>query len=186
MVEREFWVFAYGSLMWNPGFAWEQRVPARLHGFHRAMCIYSHVWRGTPERPGLVLGLDRGGSCRGLAYRIDPRLEPEVTDYLEARERVTAVYLGKRLAVTLEGAGAAAAKEPPRRALALTYVADRGHHQYAGRLPEAEAARLIRQGRGRGGLNTDYLESAVRHLAALDMPDGPLTRLHRLVREEKR
>jgi cation transport protein ChaC len=184
MAERDFWVFAYGSLMWDPGFAWLGRGPARLHGFHRAMCIYSHVWRGTPERPGLVLGLDRGGSCRGLAYRIDPRLEPEVTDYLEARERVTAVYLGRRLAVMLEGEDAD--ELGARRVLALTYIADRSHHQYAGRLPETEAARLIRQGRGRGGHNTDYLESAVRHLDELDMPDEPLARLHRLVTEEDR
>jgi cation transport protein ChaC len=181
MAERDFWVFAYGSLMWDPGFAWLGRGPARLHGFHRAMCIYSHVWRGTPERPGLVLGLDRGGSCRGIAYQIDPALETEVTDNLEARERVTAVYLGRRLPVLLEGADGAA----PRRVRALTYIADRTHHQYAGRLPEAEAARLIRQGRGRGGLNTDYLESAVRHLDALDMADRPLTRLHQLVRDER-
>lgn len=148
------------------------------------MCIYSHVWRGTPERPGLILGLDRGGSCRGIAYRIDPALESQVTAYLEARERVTAVYLGKTLPVMVEGTGAAGAV--PRRVRALTYVADRAHHQYAGRLPEAEAARLIRQGRGRGGFNTDYLESAVRHLDALDMPDAPLARLHRLVQEERR
>jgi len=181
MIDREFWVFAYGSLMWDPGFAWQQRVPARLHGFHRAMCIYSHVWRGTPERPGLVLGLDRGGSCRGLAYRVDSALEAEVTDYLEARERVTAVYLGRRLAVALEGAGPD--RPTSRQVLALTYVADRAHHQYAGRLPENEAARLIRQGRGVGGLNTDYLESTVRHLDSLGMPDAPLARLHRAVKK---
>ena len=181
MAERDFWVFAYGSLMWDPGFAWQDRGPARLHGFHRSMCIYSHVWRGTPERPGLVLGLDRGGSCRGIAYQIDPALEPEVTDYLEARERVTAVYLERRLPVLLDGTNGAA----PRRVRALTYIADRTHHQYAGRLPEEEAARLIRQGRGRGGLNTDYLESAVCHLDDLDMADRPLARLHRLVRDER-
>lgn len=175
MADEAFWVFAYGSLIWDPGFPWEDREPARLGGYHRAMCIYSHVWRGTPERPGLVLGLDRGGSCRGIAYRIDPARVADVTAYLEARERVTAVYLGRMVPVTLEGG------PRKRRIEALTYVADRRHHQYAGPLPGQEAARLIRQGRGLGGHNVDYLMSCVRHLEELGMADAPLCRLARLV-----
>lgn len=181
MSDDAFWVFAYGSLIWDPGFAFEERAPARLAGYHRAMCIYSHVWRGTPGCPGLVLGLDRGGSCRGLAYRIDSARAAEVTAYLEARERVTAVYIGRTVPITLEGDGEA----PRRRVAALTYVADRAHHQYAGTLPGTEAARLIRWGRGRGGHNADYLENCVRHLEELGMADAPLARLAKLVAKER-
>jgi cation transport protein ChaC len=179
MMESEFWVFAYGSLIWDPGFPWEERAPARLRGYHRAMCIYSHVWRGTPERPGLVLGLDRGGSCRGIAYRVATARAAEVAAYLEARERVTEVYVGRMLPVTLESPGAA------YRVRALAYVADRAHRQYAGRLPGEAAARLIRAGQGQGGRNTDYLASTVAHLEELGMADAPLARLARLVREEE-
>ncbi len=183
MTESEFWVFAYGSLIWDPGFPWEERALARLRGYHRAMCIYSHVWRGTPERPGLVLGLDRGGSCRGIAYRVAAARAAEVMAYLEARERVTEVYVGRLLPVTLDRPG-----EPPgaaERVRALAYVADRAHRQYAGRLPGEEAARLIRAGHGRGGRNTDYLASTVAHLEELGMADAPLERLARLVREDE-
>lgn len=172
--DGDFWVFAYGSLIWDPGFEWLERGPARLWGYHRAMCIYSHVWRGTPAAPGLVLGLDRGGSCRGIAYRVAAAGRDSVIDYLEARERVTAVYVGRTLPVALEGGGG--------RVKALTYVADRSHHQYAGRLPAVKAARLIRRGRGRGGHNIDYLESTVSHLEELGIPDRPLAGLARLVR----
>ncbi len=176
MATRDFWIFAYGSLIWAPGFAWQERVPARLWGYHRSMCIYSHVWRGTPARPGLVLGLDKGGSCRGIALRVAGASAAAVVDYLEARERVTEVYLARTLPITLEGGGRG------KRIKALTYIADRAHHQYAGRLPVAEAARLIRGGRGQGGGNVDYLETTVRHLNELGIPDAPLSGLARLVR----
>lgn len=177
MEHRDIWIFAYGSLIWDPGFACRERVPARLWGYHRAMCVYSHVWRGTPARPGLVLGLDRGGSCRGIALRVAGAEAGAVIEYLEARERVTEVYFARTVPVTL-GGGARR-----RRVAALTYVADRGHRQYAGKLPAAQAARLIRAGRGRGGGNVDYLDTTVRHLAELGIPDAPLSRLARLVRE---
>ncbi len=173
---RDIWIFAYGSLIWDPGFSWAERVPALVHGYHRAMCIYSHVWRGTPEAPGLVLGLDRGGSCRGIAFRVAGECAQQVIAYLDARERVTDVYLGRHLPIALNR------DNPRRRVMALAYVADRGHHQYAGKLVPDEAARLIRQGRGRGGNNVDYLESTVDHLAQLGIPDRRLHRLAHLVR----
>src|ERR1700742_3385850 len=88
----DLWVFGYGSLMWRPDFAFIERIEARLIGAHRALCVYSFVHRGTPERPGLVLGLDRGGACRGIAFRVARDDWEKTVSYLRAREQVTAVY----------------------------------------------------------------------------------------------
>src|SRR5580704_12234670 len=89
---EDLWVFGYGSLMWRPGFDFIERTEARLAGAHRALCVYSFVHRGTPERPGLVLGLDRGGNCRGIAFRVAGAQRSRTLAYLRAREQVTAVY----------------------------------------------------------------------------------------------
>ncbi len=158
------WIFAYGSLMWRPGFAHDEAVPARLHGYHRALCIYSIVHRGTAERPGLVLGLDRGGSCRGWAFRIEQPQESEVLAYLDARELVTDVYQRKRLPITVG----------PRRVPAWCYVARQDHVQYAGKLEEQRLLELVRHGAGRSGHNLDYVVSTVRHLEEMGVEDGPL------------
>src|SRR5712692_5102146 len=91
-IDEDLWVFGYGSLMWQPGFAFLERVPARLTGAHRALCVFSHVHRGTPERPGLVLGLDFGGACRGVAYRVAAKQRAATVAYLHAREQATSVY----------------------------------------------------------------------------------------------
>jgi len=156
----ELWVFGYGSLMWRPGFDVLERVPARLNGLHRALCVYSFVHRGTPERPGLVLGLDRGGMCRGIAYRVAAAARAKTIAYLRAREQVTAVYRETMRRIELEDA-------TRRQVRALCYIVDRGHVQYAGRLSLAERVHYVRQGHGQSGPNRGYVLEAVRALEAL-------------------
>jgi cation transport protein ChaC len=164
------WVFGYGSLMWRPGFPFTERRHARLHGYHRSLCVLSHVHRGTPERPGLVLGLDRGGRCHGVAFRV-PTEEAEATmQYLREREQVTAVYRERRLSVRLEDG---------RTVDGLAYVVDRGHPQYAGRLAEPDLLRLVRQGQGMSGANSDYVRSTYEHLLQMGVVDATLERLAR-------
>ncbi len=126
-VAEDLWVFAYGSLMWRPDFPFVERVEARLVGAHRALCVYSFVHRGTPERPGLVLGLDQGGTCRGVAYRVSAADRASTIAYLRAREQVTSVYRECIRPIWLK-------REPEQRVSALCYMVDRGHPQYAGRL----------------------------------------------------
>lgn len=181
----EVWVFAYGSLMWDPGFAYLEAAPALLRGYHRAFCIYSFVYRGTEARPGLVLGLDRGGACKGMAFRIAAAEGAGVLDYLDAREKVTDVYVRRAVPITVGGAPICGGGRPisagGRKVTAHTYVVDRGHHQYAGKQTLRQAVRLIAQGAGVGGSNRDYLESTVNHLDELGITDGPLHRIHALV-----
>ena len=147
----DFWVFAYGSLMWRPGFAFEDAVPALLAGSHRALCVYSVVHRGTRRHPGLVLGLDAGGACEGLAFRLGRRSVRQARMYLRAREQVTRVYQEVFRPVVLKDG----AHRPVR---ALCFVVDRFHPQYAGRLPLAAQAHLVRRGRGISGANADYVD----------------------------
>jgi cation transport protein ChaC len=166
----DLWVFGYGSLMWRPGFAFKERLSARLIGLHRALCVFSFVHRGTPERPGLVLGLDRGGMCRGVAYLVAAARRAETIAYLREREQVTSVYLETMRQIELEDAGR-------RRVRALCYIVDRSHVQYAGRLSMDESLHLIRQGRGSSGANPDYVVETVRALEELGYREGELHRL---------
>jgi cation transport protein ChaC len=163
----DLWVFGYGSLMWRPGFAYQERVSARLIGLHRALCVFSFVHRGTPERPGLVLGLDRGGMCRGIAYRVAAAARAETIAYLRAREQVTSVYLEIMRRIELED-------QPRRRVRALCYTVDRSHAQYAGRLTLAESVHHVRQGHGRSGANRDYVLETVRALEGLGYRESEL------------
>ena len=163
----EFWVFGYGSLIWRPGFDFIERVPARLTGLHRALCVYSFVHRGTPEKPGLVLGLDRGGACRGVAYKVETTRREETIAYLREREQTTSVYLETMRQVTLS-------TQPERRVRALVYCVDRGHVQYAGRLSLERQVQLVRHGHGRSGNNRDYVLSTVDALETLGWRDRDL------------
>ncbi|WP_425486934.1 gamma-glutamylcyclotransferase [Microvirga thermotolerans] len=168
----DLWVFGYGSLMWRPGFPFVERHHAQLFGYHRSLCVFSHVHRGTPERPGLVLGLDRGGRCHGVAFRV-AREEAEATiHYLREREQVTAVYLERRLPVRLKDGA---------RIEALAYVVDRRHPQYAGRLSFEEIVDLVRRGEGISGRNPDYVRSTHEHLVGMGVIDPLLERLTRAV-----
>ncbi len=165
--DEDLWVFAYGSLMWRPGFDHAAREPARLIGAHRALCVWSHVHRGTPERPGLVLGLDRGGMCRGIAYLVRVSARATTLAYLRAREQVTMVYRETTRPVLLLG-------HPEQRVQAVCFMVDRSHPQYAGRLDLAEQLHHVRQGHGQSGNNRDYVLATVKALEALGCRDRDL------------
>jgi cation transport protein ChaC len=165
--DTDLWVFGYGSLIWRPGFEYVERVPAHIVGLHRSLCIYSFDHRGTPERPGLVLGLDFGGACRGIAYRVAAARRAATLAYLRDREQTTAVYREVVRGVWLEA-------EPARRVDALCYVVDRGHVQYAGRLTHDRQLHIVRQGHGRSGNNRDYVIETVKALEALGIVDHDL------------
>jgi cation transport protein ChaC len=165
-------VFAYGSLMWDPGFAYLDSRPALLRGYHRAFCVYSHHYRGTPERPGLVLGLARGGSCRGIAFRIAAAEAVAVKAYLDERELVSYAYRARDLGVDVDGG----------RVRAYGYVADPAHPQFAGDLDVGRAADIIMQAAGVAGLNRDYLINTVRRLEREGFTDRKLHVLYQRVR----
>jgi len=165
--DEDLWVFGYGSLIWRPGFDFIERVDAKLIGAHRALCIYSFVHRGTPENPGLVLGLDRGGMCHGVAYRVAAGNRPETIAYLREREQVTSIYLERMRPVWLRG-------EAERRVQALCYVVDRSHAQYAGRLTLERQLDHVRHSHGRSGPNRDYVTATVKALDAMGVRDHDL------------
>ncbi len=152
---QDLWVFGYGSLMWRPGFPFLRSAKAVLAGYHRSFCVYSHVWRGTVEKPGLVLGLTPGGSCRGVAFQVAEADRAEVIEYLHDRELGTYAYLPLTLPVDL----ADGASVP-----AYCFVADTNHPQYAGDLPQDEAVAIIMEAAGKGGLNRDYLINTVKEI----------------------
>ncbi|MBW3096525.1 gamma-glutamylcyclotransferase [Pseudohoeflea coraliihabitans] len=168
----DLWVFGYGSLMWRPGFVYTDASRARLNGFHRSLCVLSHVHRGTVDHPGLVLGLDRGGSCVGLAFRVAGDERETVLAYLRERELVTHVY--KETVRNIQLANGEAVQ-------AVAFVVDRMHHQYAGRLPVPQAAQMIVGAQGMSGPNSDYVINTVEHLKGLGIRDRSLESLARLL-----
>lgn len=162
-----FWVFGYGSLMWRPGFEYTSLRRARLFGYRRALCILSHVYRGSPDRPGIVFGLDAGGSCVGHIFRVARSRRLETYDYLMKREMVRAVYRPRWLPVST-GKG---------RVTALVFVADRGHEQYVSGLTERQCIDRIKQARGRNGSNAHYILNTCRHLESLGIRPQELARI---------
>lgn len=177
---RDLWLFAYGSLMAEGVGGAAAREPARLFGYHRSLCIYSHVYRGTKTCPGLVLGLQPGGSCLGIAFRIPAHRAETVIAKVTARENVTGVYSPRRVTVMLLGKGRA------RRVPALAFVADRNHRQYAGNLGRRAIARCLREGKGTKGRASDYLKDVLECLADLGIRDRELERIGTLVNDTRR
>jgi glutathione-specific gamma-glutamylcyclotransferase len=159
---QDFWVFGYASLMWRPGFNVVESRRARLHGYHRALCIASWEHRGTRARPGLVMGLDKGGSCVGMALKVAGRDHDEVMAYLRARELVTHVYKEKTVALTLDDG---------THTRAVTYVADRAHQQYAGKLAVDDAVAQVCGAVGDMGPNEDYVTNTADHVAQMGIRD---------------
>ena len=170
---EDFWVFGYGSLMWRPDFAFVERRDAHLFGLHRRFCIYSHRYRGTPERPGLVLGLAPGGSCHGAAFRIARARARTTLIALWEREMVTGVYRpGYRRVKTAAG-----------WVSCCCFVADPAHRQFCRGLDMEGEARLILGASGSSGPNADYLFNTIEHLEEIGIHDAALTRLGRRVRQ---
>ncbi len=172
------WVFAYGSLIWRPGFEHAGSQPALLQGFHRRFCLWSHHYRGTPETPGLVLGLDRGGACRGVAFRVPGATAASVLRYLDDRELpdgAEVVYHRRVLPVRLVGEGKGMTVP------AVTYVANRACRLYVAALPPEQAAVTIARGVGRMGTNRDYLLNTLNHLQAMGVRDAGLARIAALL-----
>lgn len=169
----DIWIFGYGSLMWRPDFPHVETRPALVRGYHRAMCVYSVRYRGTSECPGLVLGLDRGGACRGRAFKVAAADAEKVIAYLDEREMPNQVYVPTWLKTEIPG----------RTVSAYGFVVRRDHVQYAGKLPTEKAVELILQGHGSGGPCLDYMRNTVRHLDELGISDG---QLHRVLAEVER
>jgi cation transport protein ChaC len=169
--DHDLWIFGYGSLMWRPDFAYEERVSGTIAGYHRAFCIASTFHRGSMDRPGLVLGLDRGGACTGIAYRVAAAHSRQVITYLRERELIYGVY--RETAVTAHLAPGASV--PTARVLA--YTVERCHPTYTGRLPLHIQAAIIRGAQGRSGANLDYLINTVHHLRDLGIRERQMERL---------
>lgn len=159
----DFWVFGYGSLMWKPGFDYIDNQRARLNGLHRAPCIYSWEHRGTEERPGIVLGLDRGGACVGTAFLVPGQDYEPVMSYLRARELVTNVYFETRRNVTLANGQIVSS---------TCYIVDRKHQQYAGRLSLNELVSQISGAKGKSGPNEDYFLDTAAKLRSMGIKDS--------------
>jgi len=161
----DLWIFGYGSLMWAPEFRFAERRTAHLYGYHRSLCIYSHRLRGTPERPGLVMGLCPGGSCWGVAFRVKKPLVKATLEALWHREMINRVYEPRFVTVRFDARPTASA---------LAFVADRAHGQFAGHLSVMRTARIVAQGQGMRGHNLDYLASTIEHMDELGVPEGHL------------
>lgn len=169
------WVFGYGSLIWNPGFAHVSAQQGLLKGAHRSLSIVSHHHRGTIEQPGLVFGLTRGGSCRGMVFEVAEVEWPAVYAYLQEREQVTSVYRDVMRPVRLADG---------RTVKALAFLVDERHEQFAGHLDLDRQLAMVRAGIGLSGRNVDYVLNTARHLADLGIRDRQLMALADLLASE--
>jgi cation transport protein ChaC len=173
---EDVWLFAYGSLIWNPAIYFAEQRCVTVHGYHRKFCLEVHLGRGSPEAPGLMLGLDRGGSCRGVALRIPAARAREELEVVWQREMVGTAYTAKWLRAVGNGDAIRA----------IGFVVDRAHDRYVGGMEEQQAAALIADASGFLGPCADYLEQTSSHLKKLGIPDSGLLRLQALVEKIRR
>jgi len=168
------WVFGYASLIWNPAFHYAERVQGRIHGHHRRFCLWTVIGRGSQDCPGLMMGLERGGSCRGVAYRVAPEAMDEELYVVWSREMVTGSYCPRWVTVDTVGG---------ERVPAVAFVINHAHERYAGQLDDAVAARAIAEAHGPLGRCCEYLFNTVAHLDEMGIPDRRLHRLARMVED---
>lgn len=171
---NDIWVFGYGSLMWLPGFEYVEDRLAKLEGYHRDLCILSYVFRGTPEVPGLVMGLNAGGACHGRAFRVSAPLVEGTLAYLHEREMINSVYTPSWVEIELCTG---------QRTKAYTFLAIPGHEQHVSALSIEETCKLIMQGHGEGGSSVEYLENTLLHLRELGIEDSKLEAIFQAVCE---
>lgn len=174
--DNDLWVFGYGSLMWNPGFPYVEERPGLVHGYHRSLCVRSTIYRGTPDNPGLVLGLDQGGSCCGRTFRVEAKHVNSTLAYLDEREQVTKVYCPHFVEAHLNDG---------RSVTAYTFVVRRDHEQYV-HLPIDEQARLVAHGAGDRGRALDYLTSTIEHIDELGISDPQLHKVLKMAQALKK
>jgi glutathione-specific gamma-glutamylcyclotransferase len=164
---RDLWVFGYGSLMWSPGFSYQEKILARVHGYHRALCILSTRYRGTHRRPGLVVGLCRGGSCWGMAFRVEASRVRSTLRRLWTREMPRRVYEPRLVLATLGR----------RTVRALAFLADPEHPSYVRELDLNSRAKLVAQGIGQRGPCVDYIRNTLDHMQQVGVRDPHLERI---------
>ena len=169
---KNIWIFGYGSLIWNPAFHFVERRIGTVHGWHRRFCLWTTLGRGSPDCPGLMLGLDRGGSCRGVLLRIAPEMIESETDVLWRREMVSNAYVPTWVRAATEHGGIAA----------IAFIINRTHDRYAQKMPEEKTADVIARAAGRIGPCRDYLLNTVDHLNRLGIEDRSMRRLAAKVR----
>ncbi len=174
-----FWVFGYGSLMWRPGFEHVEAIPARMGGVHRAPCIYSWVHRGTQASPGIVLGLDRGGMCSGLAFKVRETDRDTVIAYLRERELVTNVYVETLLPAQLHDPSGQG-----RVVSCVTYVVDPYHEQYAGSLDVEALVEIIARAEGKSGRNDAYFLDTTSQLREMGIEDAMMEAIAAKLQEQ--
>ncbi len=172
---RDVWVFAYGSLIWNPAFHFEEALLGTIHGYHRSFCLWVYLGRGSREKPGLMLGLRPGGATRGLAYRIAPDAIEEELSIIWRREMVTAAYVPRWVKVRTEQG----------MVDAIAFVIDVHHERHAHGLDTHKMVDILAHAQGKIGSSADYLFSTVDHLHELGIQDRNLTHLAELVRAKK-
>jgi len=170
------WVFGYGSLIWNPLMEFAERRAAKVHGYHRGFYVWSKVNRGSPEVPGLVLGLDGGGSCHGIAYRLHREKVADELAILWRREMVVGTYV-PRWVNAQTGAGAVRA---------IAFVVNRTKPGYAGRLTDEGIVAIASRAAGHYGSCADYLIQTASSLETQGIPDSRLSRLAKLLRDQRR